>query len=103
CARFGLIDTRFFPPPTSIIALGYEMVLSGELLRHTLITLQRMFWGTLIGGVPALVLGIIMGLNRTTRALMDPLVAAIYPIPKSAILPLALLIFGLGEASKIFM
>jgi len=103
CARFGLIDTRFFPPPTAIIRLGYDMVLSGELMRHTLITLQRMFWGTLIGGIPALVLGIIMGLNRTTRALMDPLVAAIYPIPKSAILPLALLIFGLGEASKIFM
>ena len=59
--------------------------------------------GHLIGGVPALVLGIVMGLNRPIRALFDPLIAATYPIPKSAILPLALLIFGLGEASKIFM
>jgi NitT/TauT family transport system permease protein len=44
-----------------------------------------------------------MGLNRWVRAIFDPLVAATYPIPKSAILPLALLIFGLGEPSKIFM
>src|SRR5260370_19095409 len=44
-----------------------------------------------------------MGLNRPIRALFDPLLGATYAVPKSAILPLALLIFGLGEASKIFM
>lgn len=44
-----------------------------------------------------------MGLSRPIRALVDPLIAATYPVPKSAILPLALLIFGLGEGSKIFM
>lgn len=103
CVRVQLIDARFFPAPSAIFSIGYDLLLSGELWRHTLITLQRMLWGTLIGGIPALVLGIIMGLSRTTRALVDPLVAATYPIPKSAILPLALLIFGLGEASKIFM
>ncbi len=103
CVRLGFIDPRFFPAPSVIFERAYVLLLSGELLGHTLITLQRMFWGTLIGGIPALVLGIIMGLNRTTRALIDPLIAATYPIPKSAILPLALLIFGLGEASKIFM
>ena len=44
-----------------------------------------------------------MGLYRPVRAMVDPLVAATYPVPKSAILPLMLLIFGLGEASKIAM
>ena len=44
-----------------------------------------------------------MGLNSTLRAIIDPLIAATYPIPKSSILPLALLVLGLGEASKIFM
>ena len=66
-------------------------------------SLRRLFWGALIGGIPALVIGIAMGLNRPIRALIDPLIAATYPIPKSSILPLALLIFGLGEGSKIFM
>jgi ABC-type nitrate/sulfonate/bicarbonate transport system permease component len=102
-ARAGAIDTRFFPAPSAVITALKEMLNSGELLTHTGVSLKRLFWGTLIGGVPALVLGIVMGLNRTIRALVDPIIAATYPIPKSAILPLALLIFGLGEGSKIFM
>jgi ABC-type nitrate/sulfonate/bicarbonate transport system permease component len=102
-ARFGMIDTRFFPAPSSILALLVHMLQTGELVTHTLASLRRLFWGTVIGGVPALVLGIVMGLNRPIRAIFDPLIAATYPIPKSSIVPLALLIFGLGEASKIFM
>jgi len=102
-ARLHFIDTRFFPAPSSIIAVLIDMLRSGELVTNTLVSLRRLALGTLIGGVPALVLGIAMGLNRWVRAAFDPLVAATYPIPKSAILPLALLIFGLGEGSKIFM
>ena len=102
-ARAGAIDTRFFPAPSSVLALLIEMLKSGELMTHTLTSLQRLALGTVIGGIPALVLGIVMGLNRTIRALVDPIIAATYPIPKSSILPLALLIFGLGESSKIFM
>ena len=102
-ARAHLIDTRFFPAPSSVITVLIDMLRSGELVTNTLVSLRRLALGTLIGGVPALVLGIAMGLNRWVRAVVDPLVAATYPIPKSAILPLALLIFGLGEGSKIFM
>jgi ABC-type nitrate/sulfonate/bicarbonate transport system permease component len=102
-ARFGFIDTRFFPAPSSILILAVKMLQSGELVTDTLASLDRLFWGTVIGGIPALVLGIVMGLNRATRAIFDPLIAATYPIPKSSILPLALLVFGLGEPSKIFM
>jgi ABC-type nitrate/sulfonate/bicarbonate transport system permease component len=102
-AQLHFIDTRFFPAPSSVIAKLIEMLRSGELVTNTLVSLRRLALGTLIGGAPALVLGIAMGLNRWMRAAFDPIVAATYPIPKSAILPLALLIFGLGEGSKIFM
>jgi ABC-type nitrate/sulfonate/bicarbonate transport system permease component len=102
-ARLHFIDTRFFPAPSSVIAVLIDMLRSGELITNTLVSLRRLALGALIGGVPALILGIAMGLNRWVRAVFDPLIAATYPIPKSAILPLALLIFGLGEGSKIFM
>jgi ABC-type nitrate/sulfonate/bicarbonate transport system permease component len=102
-ARFHFIDTRFFPAPSSVIAVLIDMLRSGELVTNTLVSLRRLALGTLIGGGPALIIGIAMGLNRWVRAALDPIVAATYPIPKSAILPLALLIFGLGEGSKIFM
>jgi len=103
CARIGAIDTRFFPAPSQVAVKLAALVGSGALWTDTAASLTRLFWGVLLGGIPALVLGIIMGLYRPIRAVFEPLVAATYPIPKSAILPLILLIFGLGEASKIVM
>ncbi|MEN3277624.1 MAG: NitT/TauT family transport system permease protein, partial [Massilia sp.] len=102
-ARGGLIDVRFFPAPSSIAAQAVELTGTGELWGHLAASLKRLAWGTLLGGIPALLLGITMGLYRPIRAAIDPLISATYPVPKSAILPLILLIFGLGEASKIVM
>jgi NitT/TauT family transport system permease protein len=62
-----------------------------------------LFLGFLLGAIPALVIGLTMGLYRPVRALVEPLILGTYPIPKSAILPLILLIFGLGEPSKVVM
>ena len=102
-AQLGLIDVRFFPAPSSIIRALIGIAQSGELWENTSISLQRLVLGFLLGGIPALILGIIMGISRPIRAFVDPLIAATYPIPKSSILPLILLIFGLGEMSKVMM
>jgi NitT/TauT family transport system permease protein len=102
-ARFGWIDVRFFPAPSAIMVALFGMAQTGELLDHVLISLQRIVLGFLLGGVPAIVLGILMGISRPVRALFDPLIVATYPIPKSSILPFILLIFGLGEMSKVVM
>ncbi len=102
-AQLGFIDTRFFPAPSAIVRALIATAQSGELWTDTSISLQRLFFGFLLGGIPALVLGIVMGISRPIRAFVDPLIAATYPIPKSSILPLILLIFGLGEMSKVVM
>lgn len=102
-ARTGVIDGRFFPAPTSVLHQIWALTLSGELWRNLMASLQRLALGMLFGGVPALFLGLAMGISRPLRAAIDPLISATYPIPKSAILPLVLLIFGLGEASKVVM
>jgi ABC-type nitrate/sulfonate/bicarbonate transport system permease component len=102
-ARAGMLDVRFFPAPSSIIDTFAHVVKDGSLWVDTRASLQRLLWGFLLGGIPALLLGVAMGLYRPLRALVEPLVAATYPVPKSAIFPLILLIFGLGEMSKIVM
>jgi NitT/TauT family transport system permease protein len=98
--RVGALDSRFFPSPSAIAASFPPLLQSGELQDHTLTSLGRIVIGFLIGAVPALVLGIVMGLSRWVRAALNPMVGALYPIPKTAILPLLLLVFGTGEASK---
>ena len=102
-AQAGFIDVRFFPAPSAIIGKLIEMARSGELTENVLISLQRIVLGFLLGGVPAIVIGIAMGIWRPIRAIVDPLIVATYPIPKSSLLPLILLIFGLGEMSKVVM
>ncbi|HEY4072520.1 MAG TPA: ABC transporter permease [Herbaspirillum sp.] len=101
--RIGFLDARFFPAPSSIFETLVELVRDGSLWSNTWATLQRLFWGFFLGGIPGLLLGIGMGLNRPLRAFIDPLISTTYPVPKSAIFPLILLICGLGEASKIVM
>jgi NitT/TauT family transport system permease protein len=98
-----VIDTRFFPAPSSILGTFVTLVQNGQLLANTAISLERLVLGFVLGAVPALVIGLAMGLYRPVRTLIEPLVLATYPVPKSAILPLILLIFGLGEPSKIVM
>ncbi len=98
--RAGLLDQRFFPVPTAIVSTFVRLLSNGELLGHTTISLSRVAAGFAFGAIPALALGIAMGLSRYVRAALKPMVGALYPIPKTAIFPLLLLIFGIGESSK---
>lgn len=98
--RASLLDSRFFPAPTAVVETFGRLIASGELFHHLSVSLVRIIVGFAIGAVPALFLGVIMGLSPWIRAAINPMVAATFPIPKIAIFPLIMLIFGLGETSK---
>ncbi len=103
CARLGLLDERFFPAPLHIVAQMFDMAVTGGLWDNVGASLYRLGVGLLVGGIPAIAIGLAMGLYHPVRAALDPLISATYPIPKSSLLPLILLIFGIGEGSKIAM
>ncbi|MFH5823200.1 ABC transporter permease [Georgenia sp. AZ-5] len=102
-ARAAVIDTRFFPAPTDIFAQLVTLATTGELWSHMAVSLRRLALGFVVGVIPGLFIGVAMGLFRPVRAAVKPLISGTYPIPKSALLPLILLIFGLGETSKVAM
>lgn len=97
----GILDRRFFPPPTQVVGVMIELIQSGKLFEHLAASLVRVLIGFSLGSLPAIVIGMAMGWFRFIRAFLDPVVAALYPIPKIALLPLYLVIFGLGDSSKI--
>jgi NitT/TauT family transport system permease protein len=99
--RAGLGDPRFIPPPSDIAVRFWQLTLNGELAMHTAATLWRVLAGFVIGAVPAVAIGLLMAMFRPVRIFFDPLVAALMPIPKVALMPLLLLAFGFGDASKI--
>lgn len=98
--RVGWLDTRFFPAPTAVFREFLNMILNGELAKDVGISLSRILVGFVVGAVPGIVIGLAMGISPIVRAIVQPLVNATFPIPKIAILPLFILIFGLGEVSK---
>ncbi len=97
----GLIDTLFLPPPLQIAAALRDLAASGELARHLGASLLRIGAGWLIGTAAGLVLGVLIGLSWLWRSAGVPFISALFPIPKIALLPLLILWFGIGEASKV--
>src|SRR3981081_3939142 len=97
----GIGDRRFVPAPSDIAWRYWEMVASGELAKHTLITLYRVFLGCVLGSIPGFSVVLRMAIFRPVRIFFDPLIASLFPIPKIALMPLLLLAFGFGDASKI--
>ena len=98
--RGGLLDSRFFPAPSSVLAELVSLLRSGELLSDLGWTTQRVAVGFLLGAIPGILLGIMLGLSQVLNALLRPIIGAIYPVPKIALFPLVMMFFGLGEASK---
>jgi NitT/TauT family transport system permease protein len=101
-AQLNAIDVRLFSSPTLIFKSFIPLLLSGELLNNTVVSIHRVILGFIAGSIPGILIGISMGLSPLVRSAIEPMIAATYPIPKLALMPLILLIFGLGETSKIF-
>jgi NitT/TauT family transport system permease protein len=101
--RTGLVPALFFPAPSTIGRTVLRMLGSGALLADLRATLGRLSLGLLLGGGAGLLLGLIMGWSRRLRVIIDPFVAAVHPIPKIAILPLIMILVGIGEASKVLV
>jgi len=100
-SRREIISALFFPAPSIIMRALIRSLIDGELLSHMGATLSRVFQAFIIGGLPAIIIGLAMGWSRRLRAGIDPIIAAIHPVPKIALLPLAMIFFGIGELSKV--
>jgi len=97
----GKLNELFLPAPLSVLRAMWQMILSGVLPWAVLVSLNRLMQGFVYGSLIGIVLGLVAGSIRWVEDVVDPWVAAVYPIPKSALFPLFLLWFGLGDSSKI--
>ena len=96
-----LVPSLFVPAPHEVLRALWQLASSGQLLAHVLPSLQRIALGWLLGTVAGLLVGFAAGLFALARAVGMPLVAALFPIPKIALLPLFILWFGIGEPAKV--
>lgn len=97
------LDRRFFPPPTAIWDSFFELAGEGELYGDLLVSMRRVALGYTIGCGLGVVAGIAISMSRLLRAAFEPMLYALWAVPKLALLPLLFLIFGLGEQPIIVM
>lgn len=92
-----------FPAPEQVVTAFVKTFQSGELLKHTWASLGRQLVGVALAALIGIPAGILLGASRDFRSAFLPLCRLIYPIPGIAWIPLAILWFGIGFKSTVFV
>lgn len=102
-AATGVMESRFFPPPSAIVAEWSRMIETGLYSSSLVASIRRIVLGYVLGAGSAFVIAFLIGGSRLLRTTLEPTIVALYTVPKLSILPLLLLMFGLGETSKVLL
>src|SRR6185437_8931577 len=102
----AFVDLRGIPPiylpaPTAIAAALVRMTVDGTLAYDLGVTLLRIMAGFLLAAAAGIFIGVIMGMSRIVARIADPWIAALYPLPKIALIPLLIIWLGTGETYKV--
>jgi len=100
-SRAGLIPARVIAAPSEISTTLWELIRSGELLRHLLVSLQRAVTGLSIGVAIGVSAALITGLSKRGEIALDSPMQMLRTIPSLALVPLFILWFGIGEFTKV--
>ena len=96
----GLISSLTLPKPSDVLGKIIELFDTGMLFKHLIPSILRLIVGAFIGISLGITIGTLIGLFSYIRSGFVPVIAAIFPIPKIALLPLFVIWFGIGEGSK---
>jgi NitT/TauT family transport system permease protein len=89
--RLGEVNQLLVPSPASVLRTMLDLTIDGRLPWAIVVSLHRVVQGFLYGSLLGIGLGLLVGWFRAFEDAVDPLVGAIYPIPKSALFPLFIL------------
>jgi ABC-type nitrate/sulfonate/bicarbonate transport system permease component len=102
-ARSGLWSPLLFP---SLERIFRELILffsKSELLMEAWISLTRALGGFALAAAAGVLIGMLMGRSPFIAGLLDPLFSGTYAVPKLALFPIFILLFGIGSLSKVFL
>ena len=91
------------PPPLEVIRTAIPMILSGEILADVSISMSRVLVGFAVGSLAAIVFGVLLGRLQLLHDLLDPIIELMRYLSPTAMIPIAVIWFGIGELSKYFL
>jgi NitT/TauT family transport system permease protein len=92
---------EWLPGPVDIVSRIWDMTVSGEIERDSLVTLWEAAAGMVLGGAGGAALPFLLRLSPRLMAALDPFISAAFGVPKLALAPLFILWFGIGFPAKI--
>lgn len=98
--RAGLIDTIFLPAPSQVLMRALKMWDQSTLIANILASTRRVMVGFLAAVIVSIPLGIMLGTSKIARAIFDPILSFLRPLPSMSWIPLTLLWFGITETQK---
>jgi NitT/TauT family transport system permease protein len=98
-----LVGSVLFPPPTVVLRKGLVLARTGVLFEHLWASGQRILAGFIAGSLLGIPIGLAMGSFRPVRKLLEPYTEFLRFIPSVAMITVAVIWFGIGEASKVFL
>ncbi len=96
----GFIEPLFLPAPSLIVLRAAKMIDQGTLFVHVLASTRRVMVGFLVSSLIAIPFGIFLGSSRTFKAVFDPLISLLRPLPSMSWIPISLLWLGITETQK---
>jgi sulfonate transport system permease protein len=91
------IDDRLYPSPTDVVSKGIDMWQEDDLWSHLFVSIRRTLLGFLLGTVTGAAVGLVMGMSRLVRSALEPMLNALYTVPKLALIGPIFIILGFGE------
>jgi NitT/TauT family transport system permease protein len=99
--RLGLVDATFLPPLSAVLTAWWQLLISGELVSHLQASAGRSLAGFGLAVAAAIPLGLLIGWYPVLARLLNPVLELFRNTAALALLPVFVLILGLGETSKI--
>lgn len=98
--RMGLIEPIFLPAPSQVLTRAIRMMEQGTFFEHILASGRRVMVGFLLAGILAIPFGIFLGTSPFFKAIFDPIISLLRPLPSMSWIPLSLLWLGITETQK---
>ena len=102
-SRTGLASPAFLPAPSEVAATLFDMAVNRDFLWHAWVSTFRVWSAFLIAAAMAIPIGILMGSFRIVGRALEPTIDFIRYLPVPALVPLSIIWFGVGEATKLFL
>jgi len=101
--RLGVFPAYLLSPPSAVLATFFRLLLYGDLLTHICYSLFRALSGFALAVAVGVPLGLAIGWSKLADDLCSPLIELFRPLPAVALIPVAILWLGIGDAFKIFI